>query len=214
FASFDPATSSWRTSQRCLLEGWASYSETWPRAGMMRSGIAFRRQPLAPITSVIEFSSLPTPTATPYGSNKSPTSGAAVRPSLHSMARTGLWSTPKASDSTRGFSRSELRRKSPSLAALAHIPTPTVNDSRSGRNATAKRRPGARLSPGMTLVDYVTLYPNSDQPSRGTERWEVSGQLNPTWVEWLMGFPLGWTASDVSETQSYPKSRNSSGEES
>lgn len=19
------------------------------------------------------------------------------------------------------------------------------------------------------------------------------GQLNPTWVEWLMGFPLGWT---------------------
>jgi hypothetical protein len=21
----------------------------------------------------------------------------------------------------------------------------------------------------------------------------VSGQLNPTWVEWLMGWPLGWT---------------------
>jgi DNA (cytosine-5)-methyltransferase 1 len=21
----------------------------------------------------------------------------------------------------------------------------------------------------------------------------VTGQLNPTWVEWLMGFPLGWT---------------------
>ena len=28
----------------------------------------------------------------------------------------------------------------------------------------------------------------------------VSGQLNPTWVEWLMGFPLGWTDLDVSET--------------
>ena len=21
----------------------------------------------------------------------------------------------------------------------------------------------------------------------------VSGSLNPMWVEWLMGFPLGWT---------------------
>jgi hypothetical protein len=22
---------------------------------------------------------------------------------------------------------------------------------------------------------------------------QIGGQLNPTWVEWLMGFPLGWT---------------------
>ena len=24
-------------------------------------------------------------------------------------------------------------------------------------------------------------------------RTDVAGQLNPTWVEWLMGFPIGWT---------------------
>jgi len=36
-----------------------------------------------------------------------------------------------------------------------------------------------------------------------------NGQLNPTWVEWLMGFPLGWTELNVSETQSYRKSRSS-----
>jgi len=28
----------------------------------------------------------------------------------------------------------------------------------------------------------------------------VAGELNPTWVEWLMGFPLGWTALEPSET--------------
>jgi len=28
----------------------------------------------------------------------------------------------------------------------------------------------------------------------------VGGQLNPTWVEWLMGFPLGWTDCEDSET--------------
>jgi hypothetical protein len=38
----------------------------------------------------------------------------------------------------------------------------------------------------------------------------VGGSLNPTWVEWLMGFPLGWTALDPSEMQSSRKSRKSS----
>ena len=32
-------------------------------------------------------------------------------------------------------------------------------------------------------------------------RTELSGKLNPTWVEWLMGFPLGWTDLEDLETQ-------------
>lgn len=28
----------------------------------------------------------------------------------------------------------------------------------------------------------------------------IGGHLNPTWVEWLMGFPLGWTDCAASET--------------
>ena len=27
------------------------------------------------------------------------------------------------------------------------------------------------------------------------------GKLNPTWVEWLMGFPIGWTGCDALETR-------------
>ena len=30
-------------------------------------------------------------------------------------------------------------------------------------------------------------------------RTDVAGQLNPTWVEWLMGFPIGWTGLSASE---------------
>ena len=30
--------------------------------------------------------------------------------------------------------------------------------------------------------------------------WAVGGSLNPTWVEWLMGFPPGWTDLDASAT--------------
>jgi hypothetical protein len=38
----------------------------------------------------------------------------------------------------------------------------------------------------------------------------AGGSLNPTWVEWLMGFPLGWTALDASATPSSRKSSKSS----
>ena len=31
-------------------------------------------------------------------------------------------------------------------------------------------------------------------------RTDVAGQLNPMWVEWLMGFPIGWTDLNASET--------------
>ena len=48
-ASYDRATSSWRTSQTCLValaigeaDGLAEFSETWPSAGMMRNGVTYR----------------------------------------------------------------------------------------------------------------------------------------------------------------------------
>ncbi len=46
-------------------------------------------------------------------------------------------------------------------------------------------------------------------PTPTATRWDglqshgknvVTGQLNPTWVEWLMGFPPGWTDLEASET--------------
>jgi hypothetical protein len=39
---------------------------------------------------------LPTPTATPYGNNQSPSAGAAVRPSLNSMASSGELTAPRS----------------------------------------------------------------------------------------------------------------------
>jgi hypothetical protein len=62
FAWYDRSTSSWRTWQRCLVEGWGRYLETWPRAGMTRNGIAYRRAPLVPLTRGTGSSSFATPT--------------------------------------------------------------------------------------------------------------------------------------------------------
>lgn len=59
-ASFDRVSRSWRTAQSCLVEGWAEFSETWPRSGTMRSGIAYRLPTLAPLNAEIGSGLLPT----------------------------------------------------------------------------------------------------------------------------------------------------------
>lgn len=38
----------------------------------------------------------------------------------------------------------------------------------------------------------------------------ITGALNPTWVEWLMGYPLGWTACAALATRSSRRSVNGS----
>src|SRR5258707_501582 len=40
FAWYDRASRSWKTWQHCLLGDWEPFSETWPRSGMTRNGIA------------------------------------------------------------------------------------------------------------------------------------------------------------------------------
>ena len=66
-------------------------------------------------------------------------------------------------------------------------PTPTVGDSVGARNRTSGRSsPNSKHHDGVTLCDAIT-------PGK-------SGSLNPTWVEWLMGYPTGWTDLEPSET--------------
>jgi len=60
-AKYDQPTQSWRTSQLCLEGGLSVFSETWPRSGMTRSGIAYQLPPLVPLTSEIASGLLPTP---------------------------------------------------------------------------------------------------------------------------------------------------------
>jgi hypothetical protein len=110
------------------------------------------------------------------------------------------------------------------------LPTPTVGDSRNSRNATADRSPGSAHHSGITLSDYVTIWPTPNardhkrapgqqcqangghQSSlpRAIKDSEGTGQLNPEWVEWLMGYPPGWTDSADSGTPSSPKSPSTS----
>ncbi len=67
-------------------------------------------------------------------------------------------------------------RRSATAVARAFLPTPTA--SQEAKNST--------LPPSQMKRDNLAGY-----LLRNGER----GQLNPEWVEWLMGFPAGWTAS-------------------
>jgi len=56
-------------------------------------------------------------------------------------------------------------------------PTPTTRDYKGPRGKAAQARKG---NPSDTLSNALL-------------NQEGSGSLNPQWVEWLMGFPQGWT---------------------
>lgn len=192
-ARLDPDSLLWKTSQRCLLEGWATYSETWPRSGMTRSGIAYQLPPLAPLTDATESGSWPTPTST-LGSN-----GGRVTPSkgreggtLIEALSARLWPMP----TVRGnYNRAGLSSKSGDglATAVKKFPTPSANDWKGSSKAGQRR--GQLTDPAMGAIP-------------------AGGALNPTWVEWLMGFPLGWTVCELWETRSSRRSRKSSGEQS
>jgi hypothetical protein len=44
-----------------LVEGWTEFSETWPRSGTMRSGIAYQLPPLVRLTDETDSGLWPTP---------------------------------------------------------------------------------------------------------------------------------------------------------
>lgn len=89
-------------------------------------------------------------------------------------------------------------------------PTPTVNDSRGGRNRTAVRsNPNSAHHDGVTLVDAARLHClTGEMLSAPTE---IVGCLNPALSRSLMGLPAMWDDCAPTATRSTPKrQRNSS----
>ena len=90
-----------------------------------------------------------------------------------------LWPTPTSSDgkgsTTPGSAQDWEHRgtnlpEAVQLASVGRYPTPLVADAKNNGNPSRAGRYTADLN-GV-----------------------IGGALNPAWVEWLMGFPEGWTA--------------------
>jgi hypothetical protein len=108
--------------------------------------------------------------------------------------------------------------KWPSCSAL--LPTPTARDWKDGTaQACANVEPNGLLGRVVHLLPTPHANCHTGPGSQGREgglnlQTHVGGALNPQWVEWLMGFPDGWTALEPSEMPSSRKSSKRSGEQS
>lgn len=196
-AEWDPVTDRWITAQPDLFSGRsAAYSGIWPPSGMMRNGEAFERPTSVPVTEEKGCSSwlgtptandpgitehnlkrhylsselvavMPTPTATPYGSNRSDSPYAARRPSIAGVVKE--LPTPMANEAEKDAFKPRNDGHQQYLSnALAELPTPRVSD----MNGAWLGRP----SGGQDLRTTVALLPTtiSSQrdytPEQGVER--------------------------------------------
>lgn len=183
----------------------AELSESWPRSGFIYDGIAYRQPPLVHRISAIGSGLLPTITQR-YGTGQNgqrpdgSTFKQKGKPSLHTMAKYNMWPTPTAGDAKASGSRNLQGSKAHAGVSLTdaarygnsntpRFATPRASDWRSGR------------------VSADTLAKNSRPLCE-----QVGGLLNPDWVEWLMGLPIGWSDLKRSATVSCRKLRKPTGE--
>lgn len=191
FVRYDHDSSSWRTHQFSLLGGLESYSETWPRWGMMRGGACWELTTWAPPTSGIGSGSSPpaarwqTPTTAaarsgPAGLRNSDgfpmLSGQVAALEASGGTVTQRWPTPNARD-WKDSGPTQGARKSPNLGVMVHWPTPREQMARRAQHHTESR--------GRSNLEEEV---GASVPG--------GGRLNPSWVAWLMGWPIGWTASE------------------
>ena len=175
FTKYNLDSRSWKTHQCSLLGDLEPFSETWPQWGLMRDGECWEHQTLAQTTKGTEF---------------------------------GLWATPAASDGQRGGTITD-KMTGQSLPQMVNTPakwpTPCATDYKgSGQTGQLRDRLDYAAERGATKSNNYATPQARDFRTGSTERWDnpersrnlndqVGGQLNPTWVEWLMGWPLEWT---------------------
>jgi hypothetical protein len=123
-----------------------------------------------------------------------------------SMPRTGdlasgLWPTPAAWDGQRGARKPDGKRgMALSDLTKAHLwPTPAARDY---KGANSEEHLSKARGHHDQLPNAVKMAGHQD------------GSLNPPWVEWLMGYPVGWTDLKVLGTASSLKSSKKSEEQS
>ena len=207
FTKYSPDLRLWKTHQCSLLGDLEPFLETWPQWGLMRNGECWEQQTLAQTTrgtgfglwatpaasdgqrgGMITGQSLPQmvntpdkwPTPTVQDSEQAGGKGCILSGkrglSLHQA--TQLWPSPNARD-WKDSGASQGNRKFPNLVTQVHWPTPRSADHKGATSADAMSKAAARgFKPNLPEL---------------TAAVSGGGKLNPTWVEWLMGWPLGWT---------------------
>ena len=206
-AYYDRATRSWKMSQGSLLpmeemplEKW---SVIWPRSGMTVSGTLYPRPTLVRPTSANVSGLWPSPNAHDPGFNPDtlkpvdkegntpehpnqrwyhPTTGRLVQKGLTQVAQ--IWPTPTALDDR--VTRTTMGRGLDNLTLQGAV----AGISESDRKRHAKKH---WPTPTTKFNQAAPSMQTRGQACRNLRAATNGGALNPTWVEWRMGYPSGWT---------------------
>ena len=161
------------------LGGLELSSKIWPRWGMMQGGECSELGTLVRPTSATGCGFWPTPCA-----NKITASGELVNAD-------GI---PWDGESKPHSQKTGKPVQTALMDKVIHAwPTPTRRDWK-GTNAPA----GLTRKDGKSRLDQL---PNA--VAYGGTQTPQKGQLNPSWVEWLMGWPIGWTDLKPLETDRF-----------
>jgi len=186
---YDRATSSWRTSQDTF--GWdlSESSVILPNSGSMRSGLLYERPMLEPRTEGRDSSCWPT--APVCGNHNRTGASATSGDGLSTAAKE--WPTPISRDWKGSPGVNRTQRSLPRDAV--QWATPTTRDWKGGADPSPN-------APTNGLLGRQAPRATGPQSPHGCTR-----RLNPAFVEWLMGIPLGWTALEPLATPSSPPKR-------
>lgn len=202
---YDRNSHSWKTHLCLWDEDLPESSVILPKSGTMRNGLCWERTTWEPRTSVNASGYLVwigTPTASGKKRSEKFREGNKL-PNPHEFVE--MFPSPLASDHKRRGPNSKQQGLS---EFVRMFPTPTA--SCGGKESNRKT--------GKKLITVVSQFPTprtkgmcggtgSFQKMKSLETQGIisseerrqmtagnGGQLNPTWVEWLMGWPLEWTA--------------------
>lgn len=210
YAWYDHESRSWKTFQALLLSDTSHESlETFPKSGTTRDGQLFPRPRLVHATYANDSGLWPT-----VRSSDSERGGRgdllqAVRGNENKHFK---FPTVRANEAGGyQFDKGDRSKKRPTLTGVVRLfPTPQAHDATPG-DAARVGRFGTKHG-GRNLNDDIAMFPtptvqdseNNGGPSqydRDTiplnafvKKKGSSAQLNADWTEWLMGWPIGWTA--------------------
>ena len=178
FVKYDPDLSLWKTHQCSLLGDLDEFLETWPQWGLMRDGECWEQQTLERRIRGTEFGLSPNGVDSFHTPNTTGLDGGSnSRRALKKRKET--WPTPQSRD-WKGSSGRSLKGMECDLPTKVKMwPTPQASDHRD-RGNMSNPSIQRRLAIGKQIMLSQSVHP-------------TSGQLNPMWVEWLMGWPQGWT---------------------
>jgi len=210
----------WTKSQGDLFHTALPFSGTWPKQGMMQDGRCWVQTMLGPDTGVRGSGFWLTPSQVNIAERSQESwekrvayrkkigrngvgfgclaeqvkaSKGRKKPITYVPNQEDKWATPTKMDSSNikaerkfhpgGGQHPPLCQQVKGMKKPEKWPTPMSSDSHGASNVSIKKgNPKYRLREEVHVEKQT-----SDQKQ---------GQLNPDWVEWLMGWPIGWSSLD------------------